>query len=377
MGNSIQKLNEKVALIANQTSWIEGDAIEQLKNSSELKGMLKVCGLPDLHPGKGHPIGAAFLSKDILYPYLVGSDIGCGMSLWQTDLDAYKLNLDKTFKILTKLEEYETSYYEDNLSEIKEKFNINYHNYDYNLGTIGGSNHFFELQKVEQIFNETLFNQYMNKKKVYTICHTGSRGLGHTILDNYISKHNAKGVEASSLDAKLYLQEHNKAINFAQANREFITQNAMSLLKTRGKKILDVFHNYVEVLPNNEFLHRKGAANSNSEIAIIPGSRGDLTYIVKPIANENSLYSIAHGAGRKWKRSECRCRIEAKFNFKELFKTKLGSLVICDNKDSLYEEAPEAYKNISQVIQDLLDANLIEIICTMKPLITFKQQEEK
>jgi release factor H-coupled RctB family protein len=377
MGNSIQKLNEKVALVASQTSWIEGDAIEQLKNSSKLEGMLKVCGLPDLHPGKGHPIGASFLSKDIIYPYLVGSDIGCGMSLWQTDLDAYKLNLDKTFKLLTRLEEYETSYYEENLNEIKAKFNINYHNYDYNLGTIGGSNHFFELQKVDQIMNENLFEQYMNKKKVYAICHTGSRGLGHAILENYITKHNSKGVSSSSLDAKLYLQEHNKAINFAQANREFITQNAMSLLKTKGKKILDVFHNYIEALPNNEFLHRKGAANSYSDIAIIPGSRGDLTYIVKPIANESSLYSIAHGAGRKWKRSECRCRIEAKFNFKELHKTKLGSLVICDNKDSLYEEAPEAYKNISQVIQDLLDANLIEIICTMKPLITFKQQEEK
>lgn len=377
MGNSIQKLNEKVSLIASQQSWIEGDAIEQLKNSSKLEGMLKVCGLPDLHPGKGHPIGASFLSKDILYPYLVGSDIGCGMSLWQTEIDAYKLNLEKSFKLLTKLEDYEAMYYEDNLNEIKEKFNINYHNYDYNLGTIGGSNHFFELQKVEKIFNDSLFNQYMNKKKVYAICHTGSRGLGHDILENYIKKFNSKGVLASSLDAKMYLDEHNKAINFAQANREFITQNAMSLLKTKGNKVLDVFHNYVETLPQGEFLHRKGAANSHSEIAIIPGSRGDLTYIVKPIASEASLYSIAHGAGRKWKRSECRCRIEAKFNFKELQKTKLGSLVICDNKDSLYEEAPEAYKNVSQVIEDLINANLIEVICTMKPIITFKQQEEK
>lgn len=381
MGNSIQKLNDKVSLVANSNSWIEGDAIEQLKNSSKLEGMLKVCGLPDLHPGKGYPIGASFLSKDIFYPYLVGSDIGCGMSLWQTELDAYKLNQEKTFKLLTKLEDYETVYYEDNLSEVKNKFNITYHNYDYNLGTIGGSNHFFELQKVEQIVNEQLFAQYMNKKKVYAICHTGSRGLGHDILEAYINKHNSKGLQISSLDAKLYLEAHNKAINFACANRELITKNALSLLRTKGEKILDIFHNYVEILPNQEFLHRKGAANSNTEIAIIPGSRGDLTYIVKPIASEMSLYSIAHGAGRKWKRGECRCRIEAKFNFKELFKelhkTKLGSLVICDNKDSLYEEAPEAYKNVSQVIQDLLDANLIEVICTMRPIITFKQQEDK
>ena len=70
--------------MASKNNWIEGKAIEQLQSTAKLDGMRRVVGMPDLHPGRGNPIGAAFLTEKVIYPYLVGGDIGCGMGLWQT-----------------------------------------------------------------------------------------------------------------------------------------------------------------------------------------------------------------------------------------------------------------------------------------------------
>ena len=83
----------KVKIIASEQNWIEGWAIAQLNKTAELPGMKLVVGMPDLHPGKGNPIGAAFVTEKIFYPYLVGSDIGCGMGLWKTTLKKKKSSL--------------------------------------------------------------------------------------------------------------------------------------------------------------------------------------------------------------------------------------------------------------------------------------------
>ena len=106
---------------------------------------------------------------------------------------------------------------------------------------------------------------------------------------------------------------------------------------------------------------------------VIPGSRGSLSYLVSPIGDQHeNCFSVAHGAGRKWKRSESRSRLHQKYPYKTLLQTKLGSKVICDDKNLLYEEAPQAYKNIDIVIHDLQDAGLIRVIARLKPLITYK-----
>ena len=98
MGTSVQKIKENVSLIASKETWIEGLAIDQLVKTSELTGMHRVAGMPDLHPGRGYPIGAAFFTTNKVYPALVGNDIGCGMSLWQTSAKVSKVNLDKLVK---------------------------------------------------------------------------------------------------------------------------------------------------------------------------------------------------------------------------------------------------------------------------------------
>src|ERR1700729_389081 len=90
-------------VIASQKNWIEGSALEQLKKTAQLPGMRKAIGMPDLHPGKDAPIGAVF-AGDLVYPHLVGNDIGCGMALWQTELRNAKIKLDKWVRRLTGLE---------------------------------------------------------------------------------------------------------------------------------------------------------------------------------------------------------------------------------------------------------------------------------
>jgi release factor H-coupled RctB family protein len=101
----ISKDKPEIKLLASDHSWIEGEAIRQLQQTAQLEGMFAAVGLPDLHPGKGGPVGGAFLSRKVIYPYVVGSDVGCGMGLWQTSLKTRKVKRDKWAKKLKDLDQ--------------------------------------------------------------------------------------------------------------------------------------------------------------------------------------------------------------------------------------------------------------------------------
>ena len=107
---------------------------------------------------------------------------------------------------------------------------------------------------------------------------------------------------------------------------------------------------------------------------VIPGSRGDYSYLVRPIADNAAaaLFSLAHGAGRKWQRGECKARLSHKFSADSLRQTALGSAVVCEDKALLFEEAPQAYKKIDSVIAAMRDFGLIEPVARMKPVLTYK-----
>src|SRR5689334_5084813 len=93
-----------VRIFASGANWIDGEAVAQLERTATLPGMHLAVGLPDLHPGRGTPIGAAFFSAGVLYPHLVGNDVGCGMALWQTSLEQPGSRLDRWVRKLTGLE---------------------------------------------------------------------------------------------------------------------------------------------------------------------------------------------------------------------------------------------------------------------------------
>ena len=115
---------------------------------------------------------------------------------------------------------------------------------------------------------------------------------------------------------------------------------------------------------------------AESDFVVIPGSRGSLSYLVKPTGDgESHAWSLAHGAGRKWARSDSRQRMRERFSVRDLAHSPLGGRVVCEERDLLYEEAPAAYKNIEAVIQDLVDAGLVSVIATFRPLLAYKTRK--
>lgn len=385
MGKSVQTINEKVSLIASKNTWIEDLAIQQLMKTSELSGMQKVAGMPDLHPGRGYPIGAAFFTSDTVYPALVGNDIGCGMALWQTQSKVVKINLDKMAKALWHVETPLDASWHDQITALKadkELATNELADFDNALGTIGGGNHFAEFQAIDEIFNPDAVDQLgLSKKCLQLLVHSGSRGLGQSILVEHVKRFNHSGLAQHSEDCCAYMNSHNTAVRWAEANRELIAKRFLQAVRTQGQCVLDVNHNLVvpkTIGKQQGWLHRKGATPSDKGYVIIPGSRGDYSYLVRPIqqcneqAQTTSLYSLAHGAGRKWKRGDCQGRLSHKYRREDLVRTELGSRVICGNKTLLYDEAPQAYKSCESIIDDLVDANLVEVIAKLRPVLTFK-----
>ncbi|MBQ4811804.1 RNA ligase RtcB family protein [Pseudoalteromonas luteoviolacea] len=381
MGNSVQKITENTTLIASDDTWIEGQAIQQLVKTSQLAGMHHVAGMPDLHPGRGYPIGAAFFTQDKIYPALVGNDIGCGMSLWQTSVKVAKVNLDKLTKKFAHVEQPLDASWEQIIQTRKTEKNIVTHRFDQALGTIGGGNHFAEFQAIDEVYDQsTLESLGLNKKQLQLLVHSGSRGLGQSILVNHIEHHNHDGLHINEASFQDYITAHDEALRWAELNRELIALRFLDAIRATGHCTLDINHNLVcETRIGNTlgWLHRKGATPSDKGCVVIPGSRGDYSYLVRPITGTSeqahaNLLSLAHGAGRKWKRGDCQGRLSHKYKRDDLYRTALGSRVICGNKELLYDEAPQAYKKCETIISDLIDAKLIEVIARLRPVLTFK-----
>lgn len=365
-------------IIASDKNWIVGDAEAQLKRVSELPGVLRTVGMPDLHPGRGFPIGAAVISKGVLYPQLAGNDIGCGMALWQTNLSCKKLKLDKWVKKLKGLELPMEGDLSGRLNEAALKSSP----YDTSLGTIGGGNHFAELQVVDKIVDERLFCKLgFNAGMLVLLVHSGSRGLGESVLRDCVAQHGSLGVDETSDAASHYLRGHTHAMSWGRLNRELIAERFLSMLNTKGNAVLDLCHNsitQIEWQGETCWLHRKGAAPSDAGPVILPGSRGALSYVVNPQGDQKvNAFSTAHGAGRKWARSDARSRLEKRYTPNKLKRTDLGGRIICEDKNLLYEEAPQAYKKVEIVVQDLIDAKLINNVATFKPLITYKTKSNR
>ena len=370
--NQIQQ--DKVTIISTDKTWLEQAAVDQLKAVSRLEGVVKAIGLPDLHPGKT-PVGAAILTEEVIYPHLIGNDIGCGMSLYMTSVDKRKAKLGRWIKRLEGIE---------SLSEIPLPEDIVAHTSTLpnssDIGTIGGGNHFAELQELNEVLDSDEFNSLgIQKSNLLLLIHSGSRKLGAEILEAFSEKKEGYGGLAfGSQQGQLYLAKHEEALRWASLNRDAIAYRILNAIGINPfpQKVINCAHNALSIKEVNSqklLIHRKGAAPGDAGAVVIPGSRGTLSYIVMPMEDTAaSGYSLAHGAGRKWERSVCKAKLADKYTKETIKTTKLKSRVICHDTNLLYEEAPEAYKNIHTVIQDLLDAKLIKLVATLKPILTYK-----
>ncbi|WP_250033252.1 RNA ligase RtcB family protein [Paractinoplanes maris] len=348
-----------VRVFASPGSWIESNALAQCDQVAALDGMIHVAGMPDLHPGKGAPIGAAMLSS-VLYPFLVGSDIGCGIAVFpirlkRPDAERIAARLPDLDRPLTP----DDDLWPDDIPA----------GHTDSLATVGRGNHFVELARVDSVLQAGR----VAKGDLVLIVHSGSRGLGESILRAHTEVHGA----GPAADPGAYLRAHDDAVRWGSLNRRLMAARVAHALGAEATEpIADECHNLAEVR-DGLFLHRKGAARGDGRDVLVAGTRGTPSYLVAGHAGAEANFSVAHGAGRKMSRSDALRRGKVKHTVAGLRRTPVGSLVVCGDRQLLFEEAPTAYKRIEQVIGDLVAHELATPVAVTIPLVTYKTRSHR
>lgn len=360
-----------VVIIADPKTTPEGRAVQQLHTTADLPHIHAAAGMADLHPGRGYPVGAAFFSRTHLYPALIGGDIGCGMGLWQSDLLAKKYSADKLLRRIGDLETPLDASWQTRIDAL-----IDNPPYRHALGTIGGGNHFAEIQRIDAVLAREHLPDDFDEHALHLLVHSGSRGLGGQILRTHIEQHGHAPLAGDSAAAHAWLDAHNQAVAYAAANRQLIAERLGAQLGARLRPISHTAHNQLLRTTLNGadgWLHRKGAAPADRGLVIIAGSRGSPSYLVLPTGKDaGNLQSLAHGAGRKWQRGACKPRLSGKYRPEALLRNPFGGHIICDDKTLLYDEAPQAYRNIEHTIAALIAHELIIPVLRLTPVITYK-----
>src|SRR3569833_313661 len=169
----------EVRVLASAKSWIEGEAVRQLYATANLDGVRLAVGFPDLHPGRGTPVGAAFVTEDVIYPHVIGGDIGCGMALFKTDLLRRDVKLDRWAALRFNLEHA----WDEDVDAFLAAHELESTEFDRALGTVGGGNHFAELQAVDAVVDAAELKRVgIGKEQLVALIPSGSRGLGERVL---------------------------------------------------------------------------------------------------------------------------------------------------------------------------------------------------
>ncbi|MCB9741406.1 MAG: RtcB family protein [Alphaproteobacteria bacterium] len=387
---------------------MEADALDQLQRVAGFEGCVRAVGLPDLHPGPGIPIGASFAFRDSVWPGLVGGDAGCGARLVVArktrvrgdallrrvdelsrgaalpDADPGAL-LEATWTLgprglaelpgvpdalatLAALEPEDALPPSGALPDAPEL--------GASLGSIGGGNHFAEITRVVEVSDkETAGDLGLRRDAVAVLVHSGSRGLGALLGRRW--GHDPLREEA----AQRYLGELAGAVRFAQANRLVLAWRLLEALGAarpgRIASSFDVVHNSVSRRPLEgapAWVHRKGSAPSEAgQLTVVLGSRGTPSEVMLGRGQEETLASVAHGAGRCMGRSEAVAKLKPAFRRKELQRTRAGGHVLCDDPELLYAEHPKAYKPISPIIDCIEASGAASRVASLLPLITVKR----
>lgn len=351
----------------SRENWIEGRAEDQLHEVAGWPGMRRVAGFPDLHPGRFGPVGAAFLA-DRVWPQLVGPDIGCGMALWRLDLPRHRLKLDRAERRLGVLDEGADL---DEAAEALAGAGLAGRISAFGLGSIGGGNHFCEVQVVDQT-TDAAAALGLATGDLCLLVHSGSRSRGQVIFDG-LDQGWRHGFMPDQSEAQAYLALHDAAETWARVNRRLIAERAAEALGSGLSLVCDSVHNHVRQTPEG-WLHRKGAAAPDRGLVPLAGSRDAASFLlqVTDLVPE-ALGSVSHGAGRRYDRSSMHGRIrKERSTLAALTRTRFGGRVICADPDLLLEESGQAYKASESVLQDLLQFDLARCLARLHPLLTFK-----
>lgn len=359
----------------------------QIRNLANLPFVVgNVAIMADTHTGYGMPIGGVVGLDGVVIPNGVGVDIGCGMVAVKTSLkeiskDMLKVMMGDIRKAIpVGFEWHEKPMYEKMPSIGVRDVLIIHKNWETaarQIGTLGGGNHFIEIQKG-------------NDGHIWFMIHSGSRGLGKKIADHYddiakkLNKQWHVGVPESfdlaflPLDTEegaAYWSEMNYALEYASANRALMVERMKEIFKRHNDvdflDEIDIHHNYaaIEKHFNKEVVvHRKGATRAEvGERGIIPGSQGAPSYIVEGLSNGWSLRSCSHGAGRKLARKQAERELNLAEEIKKLDEVGVihGVRLVRD-----LDEAPGAYKDIKRVMKNQED--LVRVVVELMPLAVIK-----
>ncbi len=355
-----------IAKFYTTDAWIDGRAEDQLRQVAAWRGVARIAAFPDLHPGKYGPVGCAVLA-DRIYPQLIGNDIGCGMSLFQLDLAQRRFRLDKALRRLRVL---------GTPTEVPQGARLEGAGLSATLlptalGSIGGGNHFCEVQALKEAGE----GFGLDRTRLFLLVHSGSRALGEATFAA-LSQGAFQGLSPDSPEGAAYLTGHADAVRWASLNRRIIAERAGAALRADIRLVADVAHNLLERTPQG-WLHRKGAAVGGALVPVA-GSRASASYLVRHLADRASLASLAHGAGRRHDRSSMHGRLRARrSDIEAMQRNAFGGRVICEDRDLLIEEAPQAYKSAQSVVADLEATGVAQRLATLHPLLTFKKTRKE
>ncbi len=374
----------------------ENGAIVQAQNIEKHPCLVgNVCLMPDTHEGYGMPIGGVVALENAICPNMVGVDIGCGMLAVKTSLTditteqlksllggskenkgGIRANIPVGFDHHKKDQEHQI--FEDDRWETSIICKQEFNSAKRQLGTLGGGNHFIEIQKGDD-------------GHIWFMIHSGSRNLGYKVANHYnniaknlctqwkqdeVVKNDLAYLPRGTKEFDNYLMEMNLCLDFAYANR----QKMSDIIKEEFERMfpsveflqeINIHHNYASCenhYNRNVWVHRKGAtlARENT-IGIIPGSQGTNSYIVQGLGNPKSLCSCSHGAGRKMSRKKAVENLD--LAAEQAILDSKGILHSLRHKNSL-DEAPSAYKDIDTVMEEQKD--LVKILVKLEPLAVLK-----
>ena len=398
---------------------IELGALKQAKNLANLPFAFKhIAVMPDSHQGYGMPIGGVLATKGVIIPNAVGVDIGCGMCAVRTNF--HSINQEGIKALFGGSKEYKggirskvpvgyghhSNKQDEKLMPEDKDFLLvdedsivgsEYQSALKQLGTLGGGNHFIEIQKGSDGY-------------IWIMLHSGSRNLGYKVAkyynvlaydlnvkwnsNTYLPKKKEDSLAFLPLDSQEgqnYLKEMNYCVEFALANRQLMMDRIKEIFwkefsDNKGIEFFSSTYSYKEMFPEqminiahnyatmenhfgtNVMVHRKGATSARQgQFGIIPGSQGTKSYIVMGKGNPESFNSCSHGAGRTMSRTKARNTLNLE---KEIEKLEKQGIVHSIRGKSSLDEASSAYKDIDIVMKNQKD--LVDVLVELTPLGVIK-----
>ncbi len=366
------------------------DVLKQFQNIANHPLAQKwVCGMSDFHHGYGMPIGGVLATKGGVIPYAVGLDIGCGMLAYETNIEAKKFNMEQLHdlrKLIHGVVPVGFNHHKEEQEMPKRLMDLlpdmeisivsqQWQSASHQLGTMGGGNHFLELQ----IDPET--------GKMWIMLHSGSRNVGlrvcnlyHKVAVKYMQDFHTQlpDMELAFLpenvdEYKEYLAEMTWCMAFAEESRALMMRRTIRVISDYSGKFnitkeVDTHHNFASMENwhgTNVLIHRKGAVQSKG-LVTIPGSMGTASFICEGLNNPESFGSCSHGAGRVRGRKAGNRAYEGRHEEA----VKLMEHVAFDVQEGDYDELPTEYKDVDAVI--LAQSDLVRPVHRLEPLAVVK-----